>query len=89
VLGSELVGRTYDGPFDELPIGETAKLGHRVIPWSEVAATEGTGIVHIAPGCGKEDFQLGKELGLPVVAPITIPISITITVLGAAVAMRR
>ena len=23
--------------------------------------TEGTGIVHIAPGCGKDDFQLGKE----------------------------
>jgi isoleucyl-tRNA synthetase len=31
---------------------------------------EGTGIVHIAPGCGKEDFQLGKEQGLPPVAPL-------------------
>jgi isoleucyl-tRNA synthetase len=69
IVGEELVGRTYDGPFDELPVGAKAKEGHRVIPWSEVAATEGTGIVHIAPGCGKEDFQLGKELGLPVLAP--------------------
>jgi isoleucyl-tRNA synthetase len=70
MLGDELVGRTYDGPFDELPVAITAKQAHRVIPWTEVLATEGTGIVHIAPGCGKEDFQLGKELGLPLLAPI-------------------
>ena len=43
---------------------------HRVVPWSEVGEDEGTGIVHIAPGCGAEDFQLGKALGLPVIAPI-------------------
>src|SRR5262249_47769411 len=36
----------------------------------EVAADEGTGIVHIAPGCGKEDYALSKEFDLPVVAPI-------------------
>ena len=35
-------------------------------PWDEVGEDEGTGIVHIAPGCGAEDFQLGKALGLPV-----------------------
>ena len=34
---------------------------HRVIAWDDVGETEGTGIVHIAPGCGKEDFELGKE----------------------------
>ena len=28
------------------------------------------GIVHIAPGCGSEDFKLGSELGLPVIAPL-------------------
>src|SRR4029079_2492242 len=28
------------------------------------------GIVHIAPGAGAEDFQLGKALGLPVIAPL-------------------
>ena len=31
---------------------------------------EGTGIVHIAPGCGAEDFQLGKEHDFPVIAPL-------------------
>jgi isoleucyl-tRNA synthetase len=41
-----------------------------VVAWSEVGEDEGTGIVHVAPGCGAEDFQLGRSLGLPVVAPL-------------------
>ncbi|MGE3808109.1 MAG: class I tRNA ligase family protein, partial [Gemmataceae bacterium] len=90
--GSEMVGWTYDGPFDELPAqqheagypAETADVVlqqqwapakcarelHRVIPWELVGETEGTGIVHIAPGCGKEDFGLGKEQKLPPIAPL-------------------
>ena len=32
--------------------------------------TEGTGIVHIAPGCGAEDYELGKAHGLPIIAPL-------------------
>ncbi|MFL5760853.1 MAG: isoleucine--tRNA ligase [Thermomicrobiales bacterium] len=66
--GSELIGRVYRGPFDELPA--EANVEHRVIPWNEVNASEGTGIVHIAPGCGKEDFALSREHNLAVVAPI-------------------
>ncbi len=49
---------------------ETAAQSHRVILWDEVGQAEGTGIVHIAPGCGAEDFQLGRKLGLPFVAPL-------------------
>jgi isoleucyl-tRNA synthetase len=48
----------------------TGKTVHRVIAWKEVGETEGTGIVHIAPGCGKEDFALGREEGLPPIAPL-------------------
>src|SRR5512142_3379619 len=48
----------------------SAQQAHRVILWDEVGETEGTGIVHIAPGCGAEDFQLGKQYGLPLVAPL-------------------
>lgn len=66
--GSALVGRRYRGPFDDLPA--QAGVEHRVIVWREVSAEEGTGIVHIAPGCGAEDFALGKEHGLPVLAPL-------------------
>jgi isoleucyl-tRNA synthetase len=43
---------------------------HRVIAWEAVGEVEGTGIVHIAPGCGKEDFLLGKEEKLPPLAPL-------------------
>ncbi|HKG57727.1 MAG TPA: class I tRNA ligase family protein, partial [Candidatus Limnocylindrales bacterium] len=78
--GDALVGWRYRGPYDELPavnaaFARTARDGggpyeHRVVAWDEVGEDEGTGIVHIAPGCGAEDFQLGKKLGLPVIAPL-------------------
>ena len=48
----------------------SAAEAHRVILWDEVGEAEGTGIVHIAPGCGAEDFQLGKQHGLPLLAPL-------------------
>jgi isoleucyl-tRNA synthetase len=66
--GSELVGWTYRGPFDELAPG--GSVDHRVIPWDEVSLDEGTGIVHIAPGCGAEDFELSQVHGLPVLQPV-------------------
>jgi isoleucyl-tRNA synthetase len=48
-----------------------ARAMHRVIPWADVGETEGTGIVHIAPGCGKEDFLLGRDQEkVPPVAPL-------------------
>ena len=33
------------------------------------SAEEGTGIVHIAPGCGAEDFELAGEHNLPLSSP--------------------
>jgi len=66
--GGEMVGWRYQGPFDELPAEQG--IVHTVIPWKEVSATEGTGIVHIAPGAGREDFALSKEFHLPVLAPV-------------------
>ena len=68
--GSRMEGWTYDGPFDELPVAGPAAEAHRIILWDLVSSDEGTGIVHIAPGCGKEDFDLSQELDLPVLAPI-------------------
>ncbi|HLX56901.1 MAG TPA: isoleucine--tRNA ligase [Ktedonobacteraceae bacterium] len=66
--GSEMVGWRYSGPFDELPVEQGVE--HKVIPWKDVSAAEGTGIVHIAPGCGREDFGLSKEFNLAVIAPV-------------------
>ncbi len=48
----------------------SAAQAHQVIAWDEVGEAEGTGIVHIAPGCGAEDFQLGKTHHLPMIAPL-------------------
>ena len=68
LTGDKLVGRRYNGPFDELPAQQGVE--HRVIAWEEVSEGEGTGIVHIAPGAGKEDFALGREHGLATIAPL-------------------
>ena len=85
IRGRDLVGLEYTGPFDELPAqrapgglfpygetgrGRTAAESHRVIAWSAVSEAEGTGLVHIAPGCGAEDQELGKENDLPFIAPL-------------------
>jgi len=65
VKGSELVGLEYTRPHGE----GTGKI----IPWDAVSAREGSGLVHIAPGCGAEDFELGKMHGLePLVPPESV-----------------
>ncbi|RLC77342.1 MAG: isoleucine--tRNA ligase [Chloroflexi bacterium] len=70
--GTALEGWAYDGPFDELEAQQAAggPQAHRVLLWDEVGETEGTGIVHMAPGCGAEDFALSKESGIPAIAPL-------------------
>ncbi len=69
--GKSLEGLEYEGMFDNLPEAKKSIDGypHKVVLWEEVTTEEGTGIVHIAPGCGQEDFQLSKELNLPAVNP--------------------
>ena len=66
--GAELVGLRYEGPFDSL--APAAAVEHRVIPWDDVTLDDGTGIVHIAPGCGSEDFELSRVHDLPVLTPV-------------------
>jgi len=69
IKGKDLEGIEYEGIFDELDsVQETlGSYKHKVILWDEVTQEEGTGIVHIAPGCGQEDYKLSRELGLPVI----------------------
>jgi isoleucyl-tRNA synthetase len=68
VPGAELVGLRYRGPFDDL--GPGGEVEHRVIPWDDVSLEEGSGVVHIAPGAGQEDFELGRIHDLPVLSPV-------------------
>ncbi len=65
--GSDLVGLEYETCFPEL---SEQQFTHKVVAWDMVDATEGSCVVHIAPGCGAEDFELGKTLGLPEICPI-------------------
>ncbi|WP_437201908.1 class I tRNA ligase family protein [Planctomicrobium sp. SH664] len=60
----------------DIPV-RSGKDSHRVIDGGRdskgspnVVAGEGTGIVHVAPGCGDIDHKMGVELGLPVIAPL-------------------
>ncbi|MCQ2463668.1 MAG: isoleucine--tRNA ligase, partial [Clostridia bacterium] len=66
--GEELVGLHYDTCFPELEAQQG--IEHKIVAWEDVDAQEGTGVVHIAPGCGVEDNELGKRLGLPEVMPV-------------------
>ncbi len=66
--GEELVGYHYETCFADIPAQQGFE--HKIVAWEDVAADEGTGVVHIAPGCGIEDFELGERLGLPKVMPI-------------------
>lgn len=76
VSGLDMDGWEYEAPFDVLERVQKGMKGqyHKVIIGDPqilpVGADEGTGMVHIAPGAGTEDFQLGKKLGLPVIEVI-------------------
>lgn len=65
--GAELIGKEYRTCFEDFKV---QKFPHKIYPWEDVDATEGTGVVHIAPGCGKEDFDLGIKHGIPAISPI-------------------
>ena len=74
--GRELEGLKYIGPFDNLERAKKAReenpeTFHTVVLSKDlVSEEEGTGIVHIAPGAGTEDFRLGLEKNLPVIEVI-------------------
>ncbi len=61
--GDELVGKTYE-PLLGVNRGEGA---HKVWAADYVEAEAGTGIVHLAPAYGEEDFELAKQHKIPVV----------------------
>ncbi|MGO9343845.1 MAG: isoleucine--tRNA ligase [Acidimicrobiales bacterium] len=67
VKGERLVGRTYRPLFDFFSGHEGA---FRVLAGPFVAVDEGTGIVHMAPGFGEEDYDLCREAGIAVVCPV-------------------
>ena len=61
--GSELVGRAYRPLDTGSTYPEDAKI-HHIYPADFVTTESGTGIVHIAPAYGEDDFELGKANGI-------------------------
>ena len=61
-IGAELAGLEYRHPWID--------RGGRIAAAPFVAMDAGTGLVHIAPGHGEEDYELGRSLGLPIYNPV-------------------
>lgn len=67
VDGSELVGLSYEPLLPDYTYkGDGEENAYKVWPADYVSLESGTGIVHSAPAYGEEDFNFGKEYGIPV-----------------------
>jgi isoleucyl-tRNA synthetase len=76
----ELVGTRYQRPFDIVTAGQSGNRADgqsegeettwRVYAEEFVSADDGTGIVHLAPAFGADDFSAGQRHGLPLLRPI-------------------
>ncbi|MDP2926141.1 MAG: isoleucine--tRNA ligase [Nanoarchaeota archaeon] len=66
--GKQLKGIEYIMPYASFEAQKDAP--HKVVLWELASGDEGTGIVHIAPGCGAEDFNLSKKENLPAICPL-------------------
>ncbi len=69
VKGKELEGLRYLHPFVER--NPTDKDAYMVICADYVTTEDGTGLVHIAPGHGLEDYLSGLKYDLAVYSPVT------------------
>ena len=63
--GDLLVGQSYEPLF-----ADRGKNAHQVWHADYVSVEDGTGIVHLAPTYGEEDFMLAREKGFPAVHTI-------------------
>ncbi|MEK6756809.1 MAG: isoleucine--tRNA ligase [Bacteroidota bacterium] len=65
--GSALAGKEYERLFDYHPVQEK---GWYVVEGEFVTTDDGSGIVHIAPAYGEDDYQVGRKYGLPTIHPV-------------------
>jgi isoleucyl-tRNA synthetase len=63
IEGTELAGCEYEHPFCN-------RTGRLFAGDAFVTNDTGTGFVHIAPGHGLEDYNLGRQVGLPIYSPV-------------------
>lgn len=67
--GQTLLNREYEPLFDYIPVDKKAWY---VIPGEFVSTEDGSGVVHIAPAFGADDYEVSKKFNLPFVQPVTI-----------------
>src|ERR1700761_6103973 len=60
--GTALIGRSYEGPVFDL--SDRERGGYPVIAGDFVTTEDGTGLVHIAPPFGEDDYLVGAAAGL-------------------------
>jgi isoleucyl-tRNA synthetase len=68
--GAEMAGWRYQRPFQFLDAGADGENAWRVVTADFVSTEDGTGIVHIAPAFGEDDYQVSRAEGLPVLNPV-------------------
>ena len=68
VPGSALVGARYRRPLDWIPYGDGAH--ELVVGESFVSADDGSGVVHMAPAFGADDYAAGQRHGLAFLQPV-------------------
>ncbi len=66
--GAALAGRRYEPLFPYF--ADRGDEFFQVVCADFISTEDGTGIVHIAPAFGEDDFQVGQRLGLPIVCPV-------------------
>lgn len=72
VKGEDLLGSAYEQIFSYCSIDSVAfPNALTILPGTFVSTEDGTGVVHISPAFGVDDFELSKEFNLPVIQPVT------------------
>ena len=66
--GSELAGIEYEQLMEYCSVDKKAFY---VIEGDFVSTADGSGIVHIAPAFGADDYEVSKKYGLPMLQPVT------------------
>ena len=70
--GKELLGTVYEQIFDYRPIDRNVYPNAlTVLPGDFVSTEDGSGIVHIAPAFGEDDYEMRKKFKLPLEQPVT------------------
>lgn len=68
--GSDLSGVRYARPLEIVDVEEERDKGWFVVNEDFVSSEDGTGIVHLAPAFGSDDYAAGQRYGLPMLKPV-------------------